>query len=103
MPWQPLPKMQPQLEVNQVRSQRKICSGSAGSTNSTHSRAKSRPFSGTGMRSAADAPPCDGIVGCAGSVSAILRADGADGEDREDREDGEDGERGDGLRGMRKE
>ncbi len=45
MPWQPLPKMQVQREVSQVRSQRKTCSSSAGSGNSTHARAKSRPFS----------------------------------------------------------
>lgn len=45
MPWQPLPKMQLQREVSQVRSQRKICSSSAGSGNSTQARAKSRPFS----------------------------------------------------------
>ncbi len=45
MPWQPLPKMQVQREVSQVRSQRKICSSSAGSGNSTQARGKSSPFS----------------------------------------------------------
>ncbi len=35
MPWQPLPKMQFQREVSHVRSQRKTCSSSAGSGNST--------------------------------------------------------------------
>ncbi|CAM5383565.1 hypothetical protein SFUMM280S_09049 [Streptomyces fumanus] len=45
VPWQPLPKMQLQREVSQVRSQRKTCSSSAGSGNSTHARAKSSPFS----------------------------------------------------------
>ncbi len=41
MPWQPLPKMQFQREVSQVRSQRKTCSSSAGSGNSTQARGKS--------------------------------------------------------------
>ncbi|CAM5663622.1 hypothetical protein SALBM311S_07728 [Streptomyces alboniger] len=45
MPWRPLPKMQFQREVSHVRSRRKTCSSSAGSGNSTHARAKSRPFS----------------------------------------------------------
>lgn len=45
MPWQPLPKMQVHLDVSQVRSQRKTCSSSAGSGNSTHARAKSIPVS----------------------------------------------------------
>lgn len=45
MPWQPLPKMQVQREVSQVRSQRKTCSSSAGSGNSTQARGKSSPFS----------------------------------------------------------
>jgi hypothetical protein len=45
MPWQPLPKMQFHREVSQVRSHRNTCSSSAGSGNSTHARAKSRPFS----------------------------------------------------------
>ena len=49
MPWQPLPKMQVQREVSQVRSQRKTCSSSAGSGNSTQARAKSRPFSSAGF------------------------------------------------------
>ncbi len=45
MPWQPLPKMQFHREVSHVRSQRKTCSSSAGSGNSTQARAKSSPFS----------------------------------------------------------
>lgn len=48
MPWQPLPKMQVHREVSQVRSQRKTCSSSAGSGNSTQARAKSMPFSSDG-------------------------------------------------------
>ena len=51
MPWQPLPKTQFQREVSHVRSQRKTCSSSAGSGNSTHARAKSSPFSSvSGLR-----------------------------------------------------
>ncbi len=45
IPWQPLPKMQVHRDVSQVRSQRKICSSSAGSGNSTQARAKSSSFS----------------------------------------------------------
>ena len=45
---QPLPKMQVQRDVSQVRSQRKTCSASAGSGNSTQARGKSRSTSGTG-------------------------------------------------------
>jgi hypothetical protein len=37
--------MQFQREVSHVRSHRKTCSSSVGSGNSTHARAKSRPFS----------------------------------------------------------
>lgn len=48
MPWQPLPKMQVHREVSQVRSQRKTCSSSPGSGNSTQARAKSMPFSSDG-------------------------------------------------------
>src|SRR3954465_9474015 len=47
MPGQPLPKMQVQLDVSQVRSQRKTCSGSAGSWNSSQARGKTRSTSGT--------------------------------------------------------
>ena len=47
MPWQPAPKMQVQRDVSQVRSQRKTCSSSAGSWNSTQARGKTRSTSGT--------------------------------------------------------
>src|SRR5690242_11288027 len=47
MPAQPPPKMQVQLDVSQVRSQRNTWSGSSGSVNSTHARGKSRETSGT--------------------------------------------------------
>lgn len=53
MPWQPLPKMHVHRDVSQVRSQRKTCSSSAGSGNSTQARAKSRPVSSEGSGSAA--------------------------------------------------
>lgn len=52
MPWQPLPKMQVHLDVSQVRSQRKTCSSSAGSGNSTQARGKSSPVSSEGSGSA---------------------------------------------------
>src|SRR3954469_14749102 len=47
MPGQPLPKMQVQLDVSQVRSQRNTCSASAGSWNSIQARGKTRSTSGT--------------------------------------------------------
>lgn len=67
MPWQPLPKMQFQREVSHVRSQRKTCSSSAGSGNSTHARAKSSPFSSGAVDSA------EPFVGFGGLVAAFAR------------------------------
>jgi hypothetical protein len=67
MPWQPLPKTQFQREVSQVRSQRKTCSSSAGSGNSTHARAKSSPFSSGTVGSAWP------FADFAGPVAALAR------------------------------
>ena len=65
MPWQPLPKMQLQREVSQVRSHRKTCSSSAGSGNSTHARGKSSPFSSLAL---ADAFACEESFGFLGDL-----------------------------------
>src|SRR3954471_22637428 len=47
MPWQPLPKMQVQFDVSQVRSHRKTCPSSAGSVNSNQARGNTGSTSGT--------------------------------------------------------
>ena len=66
MPWQPWPKMHVQLEVSQVRSHRNTWSASAGSTNSTHARGKTRSTSGTRQPSA---PVSERYTGsCPGTV-----------------------------------
>src|SRR6478609_5897784 len=47
MPWQPSPKMHLYDDVSQVRSQRITSDSSAGFTNSTYARGKTRSTSGT--------------------------------------------------------
>ena len=79
MPGQPLPKMQVQLDVSQVRSQRKTCSSSAGSWNSIQARGKTRSTSGTAPAYAAPvvrARRPGSLIPCASvcSTSAPTRA-----------------------------